>query len=143
MTTTSFSEMSPRRAARFAASVAVFGLVAASCGAGSDSSAPAATDPAPPVTETETEADPSADPGVTDSVEAAPEPDTPDTETPGTETPGTEPQATEPPATEAPAPEPAPAPEILQFTAPLVGGGEIDAATLGGKATVFWFWAPT
>jgi hypothetical protein len=37
-----------------------------------------------------------------------------------------------------------PAPEALQFTAPLVGGGEIDlAAGFDDKPTVFWFWAPT
>jgi hypothetical protein len=35
------------------------------------------------------------------------------------------------------------APAALQFSAPLVGGGEIDASTLAGKPTVFWFWAPT
>ncbi|MGA9279486.1 hypothetical protein [Ilumatobacter sp.] len=35
------------------------------------------------------------------------------------------------------------APEILQFTSPLVGGGELDAASLAGKPTAFWFWAPT
>ena len=35
------------------------------------------------------------------------------------------------------------APASLQFTAPLVGGGDIDAATLAGKPTLFWFWAPT
>jgi len=33
-------------------------------------------------------------------------------------------------------------PELLQFTAPLVGGGAIDATALAGKPTVFWFWAP-
>jgi len=33
-------------------------------------------------------------------------------------------------------------PELLQFTAPLVGGGTIDATALAGKPTVFWFWAP-
>ena len=37
-----------------------------------------------------------------------------------------------------------PVPEALQFTAPLVGGGEIDlAAGFDNKPTVFWFWAPT
>ena len=37
-----------------------------------------------------------------------------------------------------------PAPETLQFTAPLVGGGEIDlAADFDNKPTLFWFWAPT
>ena len=34
-------------------------------------------------------------------------------------------------------------PAALQFSAPLVGGGELDAATLAGAPTVFWFWAPT
>ena len=56
-------------------------------------------------------------------------------------------------ATSAPAAESSPAtdaaddgvtaPASLQFTAPLVGGGEIDAAALAGKPTLFWFWAPT
>jgi hypothetical protein len=41
------------------------------------------------------------------------------------------------------APPSAPAPEALQFTAPLVGGGEIDlTAGFDNKPTVFWFWAP-
>lgn len=35
------------------------------------------------------------------------------------------------------------APEILRFTGPLVGGGELEAAGLAGKPTAFWFWAPT
>jgi len=34
-------------------------------------------------------------------------------------------------------------PEALQFTAPLVGGGEFSGADLPDKPTVFWFWAPT
>jgi hypothetical protein len=36
-------------------------------------------------------------------------------------------------------------PELLQFTAPLVGGGTFDGATAAaqGKPTVLWFWAPT
>ena len=34
-------------------------------------------------------------------------------------------------------------PEVLAFTAPLVGGGTFDGATTAGKPTVFWFWAPT
>ena len=34
-------------------------------------------------------------------------------------------------------------PAALQFTAPAVGGGEIDATSFAGKPTVFWFWAPT
>ena len=34
-------------------------------------------------------------------------------------------------------------PELLQFTAPLVGGGSFDGAAVAGTPTVFWFWAPT
>ncbi len=33
-------------------------------------------------------------------------------------------------------------PEILAFTSAKVGGGTFDAASLAGKDTVFWFWAP-
>ena len=50
-----------------------------------------------------------------------------------------EPEAEPAPETGA---EPATVPAALQFSAPLVGGGEIDAGTLAGKPTVFWFWAP-
>ena len=53
--------------------------------------------------------------------------------------PGTEPAATD----DGPTAAPVDAPPILQFTAPLVGGGEIDAAATAGSPTVFWFWAPT
>ena len=31
----------------------------------------------------------------------------------------------------------------LQFTAPLVGGGEFVGASLVGRPVAFWFWAPT
>ena len=34
-------------------------------------------------------------------------------------------------------------PALLQFTAPLVGGGEIAGDELAGKPTAFWFWSPT
>ena len=34
-------------------------------------------------------------------------------------------------------------PALLQFTAPLIGGGEIAADELAGKPTAFWFWSPT
>lgn len=34
-------------------------------------------------------------------------------------------------------------PEVLQFSAPLVGGGEFAGADYAGRATAFWFWAPT
>jgi ABC-type glycerol-3-phosphate transport system substrate-binding protein len=55
----------------------------------------------------------------------------------------TEPAATQP-AVDGSDPAPSSAvPELLQFTSPLVGGGEIDAAALAGKPTAFWFWSPT
>ena len=67
------------------------------------------------------------------------------TEAPSTDAPGIEApaEATTAPAddtTEAP---PAVVPEVLAFTAPLVGGGTFDGAAAAGKPTVFWFWAPT
>jgi hypothetical protein len=34
-------------------------------------------------------------------------------------------------------------PDILQFSAPLVGGGTFDGARVAGIPTAFWFWAPT
>ncbi len=34
-------------------------------------------------------------------------------------------------------------PDALRFTSPLVGGGSIDGASLAGRPTVLWFWAPT
>jgi hypothetical protein len=49
-----------------------------------------------------------------------------------------QPTATPPPVTEATAA----VPDVLAFTAPLVGGGELDASTLAGETTVFWFWSP-
>jgi|GEM_PF-1922573 len=33
-------------------------------------------------------------------------------------------------------------PDILQFTSSLIGGGELDAASLSDKPTAFWFWSP-
>ena len=63
---------------------------------------------------------------------------------PTTDVPVAEPAAAEPAAGDTPpADDVVAAPAALQFTAPLVGGGELDAATLAGKPTLFWFWAPT
>ncbi|MDJ0770803.1 MAG: hypothetical protein QNJ12_18560 [Ilumatobacter sp.] len=33
-------------------------------------------------------------------------------------------------------------PEALQFSASLVGGGDIDVAALAGRPVLLWFWAP-
>jgi hypothetical protein len=35
------------------------------------------------------------------------------------------------------------APDVLRFTAPIVGGGELDGSSLAGRPVAFWFWAPT
>jgi hypothetical protein len=33
-------------------------------------------------------------------------------------------------------------PAALRFTAPLVGGGEIELGALAGRPVLLWFWAP-
>ncbi len=33
-------------------------------------------------------------------------------------------------------------PAALDFTAPLLGGGQFDGASAAGKPLVLWFWAP-
>lgn len=38
--------------------------------------------------------------------------------------------------------EPAVVPEILDFEAPLVGGGTLKGAELAGAPVAVWFWAP-
>jgi hypothetical protein len=37
---------------------------------------------------------------------------------------------------------PADVPDALQFSAPLVGGGDIELTTLAGRPVLLWFWAP-
>ena len=52
---------------------------------------------------------------------------------------------TSPGATAAPTTTTSPAavvPALLDFEAPLVGGGTIRGADLAGRDTLFWFWAP-
>jgi hypothetical protein len=34
-------------------------------------------------------------------------------------------------------------PDLLKFTAPLLGGGTFDGTAFAGKPVAFWFWAPT
>lgn len=49
-------------------------------------------------------------------------------------------------ASEAPQPEGADTAEAagaLQFSAPLVGGGELDFRQFAGTTVALWFWAPT
>jgi hypothetical protein len=33
-------------------------------------------------------------------------------------------------------------PDALEFSAPLVGGGEIELGALAGRPVLLWFWAP-
>jgi len=33
--------------------------------------------------------------------------------------------------------------EALEFSAPLIGGGDIDMRDYAGSAVALWFWAPT
>lgn len=40
-------------------------------------------------------------------------------------------------------PPPAAVPDILSFTAPLLGGGTFDGAAYAGAPLALWFWAPT
>ena len=49
------------------------------------------------------------------------------------------------PATPAPSASSAPpadVPEALGFSAPLVGGGDIELAALAGRPVLLWFWSP-
>ena len=57
---------------------------------------------------------------------------------PGTDDPGSDDDLAEP---ETPDPT-AEAPEILQFSSPVVGGGELDLAAFGDRPVLLWFWAP-
>ena len=52
----------------------------------------------------------------------------------------TSPAATAPPTTTTSSA--AVVPVLLDFEAPLVGGGTIRGADLAGRDTLFWFWAP-
>ncbi len=40
------------------------------------------------------------------------------------------------------APSASDAPDALRFSAPLVGGGRLDLASLADKPVLMWFWAP-
>jgi hypothetical protein len=120
---------SPTRARRVALAVVALGLTVSACGSADsddeavDTPAPSATvdaavEPTEPATTDESTTEPTTD--------ASTDPTTDDDATTGT---------AEPP--------PVAVPEALAFTAPLVGGGEFDGASVADKPTVFWFWAPT
>lgn len=52
------------------------------------------------------------------------------------------PAATAPPEAEGSGAPAGNVPEALQFSAPLVGGGEIELGALAGRPVLLWFWAP-
>lgn len=111
--------MSPRTR-RIAALCCATGLVLSACG--SDGTTDAAVSTAAPATAAPATAAP-----------ATPEPATTapaDTATSDTAASGTV------------APAAAVVPASLQFSAPLVGGGTFDGASVAGAPVVFWFWAP-
>jgi hypothetical protein len=99
-------------------------LALAACGSSDDTTSVAST-PAPV-----TDGEPTADPPVT------PQATTPTSQTGS-------PSASSP-TTGAPAAggESVVVPAALDFTAPLVGGGQIEMGSLAGKPVVLWFWAP-
>jgi hypothetical protein len=72
-----------------------------------------------------------------DPTESTPAPQSPSTAAPGTTTIDTAVATTD--GVGEPA---AVVPASLQFTAPLVGGGTFDGASVAGAPVVFWFWAP-
>lgn len=63
---------------------------------------------------------------------------------PTTPAPGPEPETTGPPEEDAAEPDPdeIPAPGELRFTAPRLGGGQINGAEYAGRDVAIWFWAP-
>ena len=87
----------------------------------------------------------SADSGAEPAPETTVETTVDDTEVSSSNAPSTEAtsEATTTPAADTTGPAAVVVPEVLAFTAPLVGGGTFDGATAAGKPTVFWFWAPT
>jgi hypothetical protein len=105
---------------RLVSGVIALALAAAACGSG-DSSDAGATDPPPATLDTVT-----VDTVTVDTVTGETVPD--DTVTGETAADDTS--------------APSAVPAALQFTAPAVGGGEIDAAQFAGTPTLFWFWAP-
>lgn len=109
--------MTARRSLRLVALACAAGLAGVACGTtsgGDDAQAPAATIDA-------------AEPAPDNPIASAPADNTTDIGN----------------STDADADAGSVVPELLQFDAPLIGGGEIEGDTLAGKPTAFWFWSPT
>lgn len=134
---------------RRAVPVALAAVLLAACGGSDDEPASTATPDTDAVAE-----EPAAEPAETTPAPTAEEPDTTEAPAAPAEEPAPEPAETEPPPAEEPAPEPAPdpapeptdppvaVPAALQFSAPLVGGGEIEMGEFAGRPVLLWFWAP-
>jgi hypothetical protein len=103
-------------------------LLLAACGGSDGGAAPAATaaPTTPSATAEATDPDPDGSATGGDTSDAGvgtsdPSPESPDPTLPG---------------------EPTAVPPVLDFSAPLVGGGQIEVASLAGTPVLFWFWAP-
>ena len=129
-TIASFSTMISRTARVAFAGVALALTMAACASTDTDDAATVTTDGDATVATRPTATDPGSD---TASTDAPAEPPASESET------GTE----QPDPTAPSEPEPAAVPAALQFSAPLVGGGEFDGTAVADKPTLFWFWAPT
>jgi thiol-disulfide isomerase/thioredoxin len=130
-----------RRHGRVGALVAVLGLVLVACG----TDEPAATEPVPSSGEEATAVEEDVEPSTTGEEGTAPSDETGDGDAASTP----EDPAAEEPADEQAAPddgvaagERADVPDALAFTAPAVGGGEVEGADAAGHPVALWFWAP-
>ena len=122
---------SPLVRRRLAAGAAALAILVSACTSTNDGSdAENATPTAPAPTAESVDAPSDTEPAPVEQRAA----DTSDTADDATTDAGTEPPA---------APDAVAVPAALQFSAPLVGGGEFDGAAYADKPTVFWFWAPT
>ena len=115
--------------------VAGSALVLAACGGGSSEPSADEVTPAPTPAATEAPASPTpTEPVVEDA--GAPAADAPTATTvapPATAAAGDSTDAAEAPVA---------VPAALNFTAPLVGGGEIEMGQFAGRPVLLWFWAP-
>jgi len=129
---------------RLVSGVIALTLAASACGSG-DSSDAGATDPSPATLDTVTVDTATLDTVTVDTATvdtATVDTVTSDTVTSDTVTGDTAATDTVAGNTTDDTAAPLAVPAALQFTAPAVGGGEIDAAQFAGTPTLFWFWAP-
>jgi hypothetical protein len=106
------------------------------CGQDRSGDAAPLTTTANPTTDPITTADPTP---TTDPITTTA---TPTTATPTTATPTAAPTAAPASAATTNPAGALPPPDALRFTAPLVGGGDVDLAGYAGQPVLLWFWAP-